>query len=375
MSGKPPSPTATIVSLATSHPSCRMSRADWLEIAHAISPRDVDRALLARLAERSAIDTRWCAAFDDGRCGFYKPNEIPSTAARMALWLRAAREMSHAAATRALDDAHSVGITPSDITHVVTASCTGFAAPSIDTFLIDQLRLARTVARLHVGFMGCHAAVNALAAARAAVLADPHAVVLVTMAEVSSAHFHHSTRLDQLIANSLFADGCAAMIVVGDERIKTIDPQRAQSLTTIAGTHAILIPETTAEMAWSIGNHGFEMSLGARVPTILEHEIRVWVERVLATHGLTRADVHGWAIHPGGPRVIDAVASALQLSETTVAHSRAILRHYGNMSSATLPFILERLAHEGIAKPWVGLAFGPGLAGEMIVCGTRDIVA
>jgi predicted naringenin-chalcone synthase len=377
MSTARPTTSAALVSLATAHPPFRMPRAEWLEIADTLTPPEVDRALLTRLAERSGIETRWCAAFEEGRHGFYRPNEVPGTAERMMLWSRAARALSVDAAQRALTDAARAGITAGSITHLVTASCTGFAAPGIDAFLIETLGLSRSVSRLNVGFMGCHAAVNALAAARATVLANPNAVVLVALAEVSSAHFHHTTRLDQLVANTLFADGGAAMIVAAES---PATQTRSPALATIVDTHSTLIPHTSEEMAWHIGDRGFEMTLGASVPAILEREIRAWVERALATHGLGIRDVAGWAIHPGGPRVIDAVAAALELPESAVAASRAILRDYGNMSSVTLPFIFERLARDRAAElrhdtrseagptPWVGLAFGPGLAGEMIVC-------
>jgi len=356
-----PTSHACIASLATAHPPFRMSRVEWLAIADAISPNEVDRAVLARLAERSGVETRSCAAFEDGRFGFYKPGEIPGTAERMALWLRAARAMTLDATTRALAQAAHAGVRTNDITHIVTASCTGFAAPGIDAFLIERLGLSKNITRLNVGFMGCHAAINALAVARAAVLANRHAVVLVTMAEVSSAHFHHHARLDQLIANTLFADGCAAIIVTATatDHASRGQTRNDHAIATLHNTHSVLIPETTEEMAWTIGNSGFEMTLGARVPDILARDIRTWVERALATHGLKIADIKGWAIHPGGPRVIDAVAP-----------SRAVLRDFGNMSSATLPCILERLARDGVPKPWVALAFGPGLAGEMLVCGT-----
>ncbi|MEY2795358.1 MAG: hypothetical protein RIR10_1074, partial [Planctomycetota bacterium] len=221
-----------------------------------------------------------------------------------------------------------------------------------------------------------------LAAARATVLANPNAVILVVLAEVSSAHFHHSTRLDQLVANTLFADGGAAMIVAAESRTPHA---RQHARATIVDTHSTLIPHTSEEMAWHIGDRGFEMTLGANVPAILEREIRAWVERALATHGLAIHDVAGWAIHPGGPRVIDAVAAALQLPEPAVTTSRAILRDYGNMSSVTLPFIFEQLTRGAQANSsvprenddnmvehvLVGLAFGPGLAGEMIVLNRR----
>ncbi|MFM9170747.1 MAG: hypothetical protein ACKOTD_11730, partial [Phycisphaerales bacterium] len=163
----------------------------------------------ARLANRSGIDERGCAAAGAGAAFYPDPGAAPppGTAERMALWSRTARTLAARAASDALARAR---VDASRITHVITASCTGFESPGIDAHLIETLSLPRTCRRLNVGFMGCHAAVNALAAARDAVLADPGAAALVCCAEVSSAHFHRSSRLDQLVANTLFADGAAA---------------------------------------------------------------------------------------------------------------------------------------------------------------------
>ena len=447
---------ARILSIATAVPPFRMTRADWLAIADRISPAGVDRALLARLAERSGIEARHCAAFARGipaaaganaagdarpaneahagwsrvegsqeegvqvegtqvegiqvggiqvggiqvggtkvertqvegtqvegtqvDASFYLGEDRPGTAARVRLWSRAARAMSLEAATAALARAGLAGDRAARVTHLVTASCTGFESPGIDSHLIESLGLAPTVSRLNVGFMGCHALVNALAAARHAVRGEPGATALVVATEVSSAHFHHSSRLDQLVANTLFADGSAALVVgAGDgaphgsgEACRTIEATTgpvppARALPTIAATHSIHLAATADEMAWTVGDHGFEMTLGARVPACLEREVGAWVSGALARHGRTVGEVGGWAVHPGGPRVLDAVAAALGLDEAALAASRAVLRDHGNMSSATLGFILARLAADGAPRPWVALAFGPGLVGEMLV--------
>jgi predicted naringenin-chalcone synthase len=355
---------AWLRSIAVTQPPERMAREEWRAIADRITPPAVDRAVLDRLAARSGIDERGCAASGAG-AGFYPdPGSAPppGTAARMALWLRTARAMALDASRTALDRA---GVPASRITHVITASCTGFESPGIDAHLIESLGVARSSKRLNVGFMGCHAAVNALAAARDAVLADGKAAALVCCAEVSSAHFHRSERLDQLVANTLFADGAAAAVVTGDDFAGDVgrpDPG-------ILGTHSIIIPESADEMRWTIGDHGFEMTLGARVPDILREAVGGWVADSLRTHGLAVADVRGWAIHPGGPRVIDAVAAALGLAAEATTPSREVLRTCGNMSSATLLAILGRLGDASTPLPWAGLAFGPGLVGEMVVVG------
>lgn len=347
---------ATIRSIATAHPALRMTRAEWLRIADRIAPTDVDRALLARLAERSGIDSRHCAAFEDGSATIYAPGEVPGTAARMALWARSARSMSADACRDAL---RAACIEPGTVTHLVTGSCTGFDAPGLDAHLIGSLGLRSGIGRTNIGFMGCHAAINALAVARSTVLADPRAIVLMCTAEVCSAHFHHTTRIDQLIANTLFGDGAAAAVIGAD----------AGGGMTIESTHSTLIPGSADDMRWCVGDHGFEMTLGARVPEVLEGSVGAWVRSALAEHGLTPEAVASWAIHPGGPKVIDAVCSALTLPPSAGEPSRAVLREHGNMSSATLLFIVERLARAGLRTPIVGLAFGPGLVGEMVLLG------
>jgi predicted naringenin-chalcone synthase len=347
--------TAMIRAIHTATPPERLARAAWLAFADRITPREVDRALLARLADRSEIESRGAAAATEPP--FYAGETPPGTAARMQLWSRTARAMALEASSGALAASTT---DPTSITHLVTASCTGFESPGIDAHLIEQLGLSPSVARVNVGFMGCHAAVNALAVARNAALADPATRVLVVCAEVCSAHFHYSTRIDQLIANTLFGDGAAAAIIDGAVEREGPAPR-------LMATHSLYLAGTAGEMAWTIGDRGFEMTLGARVPDVLRTEVGAWVASTLATHGLSIADVGTWAIHPGGPRVIESVLASLALPASAGEPSRAVLRAHGNMSSATLLFILERLMREGAPRPWVGLAFGPGLVGEMMV--------
>jgi prepilin-type processing-associated H-X9-DG protein len=346
-----------IHAIATANPPGVLARGRWIDVAQAIAPPEVERGVIERLASRSGIDTRHCAAAPpDGSCFYpFEGDGDPGTAQRMALWREAAGRMAVESSRAALRQS---GIAAEAITHCITASCTGFESPGIDAELIESLGLPRTCRRLNVGFMGCHAAVNALAAARDAVRSDPAACALVCCTEVSSAHFQRSARLDRLVANTLFADGSAAVVV-----------SCAPHGPAVLGTHTVLIPGTADEMRWTVGDHGFEMTLGARVPDILREAVRPWVDGALAAHGLRVPDVGGWAIHPGGPRVIDAVSAALGLPEAAAAESRAVLRTHGNMSSATLPFILERLMRGSTPLPWVGLAFGPGLVGEMVVLG------
>jgi predicted naringenin-chalcone synthase len=352
--------TPRIRAIATATPPGTLPREVWTSLALGIAPPGVSPAVIERLAERSGIDVRGCAATPPGAGCFYPGADAgspaaadPGTAARMALWRAAAFDMAERAARDAIARA---GVAAHAITHCITASCTGYESPGIDAQLIERLGLPRTCRRLNVGHMGCHAAVNALASARDAVLANPGAHVLVCCTEVSSAHFQRSARMDRLVANTIFADGCAAAVVTA-----------ADAGPEVAAAHTVLIPGTADEMRWTVGDHGFEMTLGAGVPDILREQVGPWVRGALGHHGLAPASIGGWAIHPGGPRVIDAVCEALALPAGADLHSRAVLREHGNMSSATLLFILQRMQAADVPRPWVGLAFGPGLVGEMVL--------
>ena len=348
-----------LLGLGTAVPDRALEQSAWVGIADRIAPPSVDRAVTERLARRSGIERRHCHAADRaGEPSFYPADARglgPGTAARMRRFAAAARPMAATACREALARA----CTPADrITHVVTASCTGFEAPGPDQWVVEDLGLPQTVRRTHVGFMGCHAAVNALAVATAMVRADPQARVLVCCVEVCSVHLHYGDRLDRLIANTLFADGTAAAVV-------GMDPGAPGLL----AFDSVLLPDSRDQMAWTVGDHGFEMTLGARVPEILQARVGPWIAAMLSRHALQPMQVGGWAIHPGGPRVIEAVLASMHLPETAGAASRAILHDFGNMSSATLLFILERLQREAVPRPWVGMAFGPGLAGEAMVVG------
>ena len=348
--------------IALANPPHRLSTARSLEVARALAPEEVSTAVLTRLHDRAGIEERNCAILEaDGSVPLYgvgpvdgrNDPRVPGTAERMTVYQEHARRLAVEAATRAIEAA---GRRPDEITHLVTASCTGFDAPGVDRCIIDAVDLPTDVRRTQVGFMGCHAAVNALAVARAFAAEDPGHRVLVVCVEISSVHFHRDQRLDRLISNTLFADGAGATVVsLGDT-----GPE-------VATTAATIVPNTFDAMGWRIGDHGFEMTLGAEVPDRLRATLPAWIDRTLATHDLSIEGIGGWAIHPGGPKVIDAVVDCLQLPDGADAPSRTILREHGNMSSVTLLFILERLARASVPRPWVGLAFGPGLAGEFLL--------
>ena len=350
--------------IATAAPPQTLDRAASQQVADLLTPPDVPRHVLARLHDRVGIDTRGVAVRQaDGSIPLYgiaaDPTQSsprrPTTAERMQAYAAAAPPLAIDAGRAAITQA---AVDPASITHVVTASCTGFGAPGVDLAVVEALTLDPSVQRTHVGFMGCHAAVNALRVAAAYARESPAHRVLVACVEVSTVHFHEDSRLDRVISNILFADGAAA-VVVGTG----LDA----SFPELAATGARLIADSAGSMAWHVGDPGFEMTLAADVPDRIADALGHWVDATLANHDLTRDGIGGWAIHPGGPRVIDAVATTLGLPESAAEPSRAVLREHGNMSSATLLHILRRFADADRPRPWVGLAFGPGLAGELLL--------
>jgi predicted naringenin-chalcone synthase len=286
----------------------------------------------------------------------------PTTLSRMARYAAEAPALAIAAAERALTESR-LGQSPvaaADISHLFTASCTGFMAPGLDSALIESLGLSPEIRRVHVGFMGCHAAFNTLAAARDVVRADSAAKVLVCCVELCTLHFAYGWDPGKLVANALFADGAAAAVVGQSE----LDDSAAWRL---ADTASLLMPNCADAMTWRIGNHGFEMTLSPGIPSLIRAHLRPWIESWLARHDLKITDVAGWAIHPGGPKVLDAVADALTLPPEALVHSREILLHHGNMSSATVLFILRRMMQESLGGPCVAIGLGPGLIAEAML--------
>lgn len=298
----------------------------------------------------------------------------PGTAARNERYAREAPRLSETAARRALSDA---GVEPSEITHVVTASCTGFYAPGPEYRLVRDLALDPTVQREHIGFMGCAAAIPALRSAWRICLTDPTATVLVSCTEICSIHIRSSPDPDQIVASAVFADGAAAAVVTardarsagtgtgdagdaGDAGQSAVGPSWGLELT---GFTTALTTDGEQDMAWIIGDHGFEMTLTGNVPRIVGREVRSALAPVLERVG----SVDQWVVHPGGRSILDRFEKAMHLDETALERSRRILRDYGNMSSATVLFILADLLRDPTAATGdqvLVTAFGPGLAVE-----------
>jgi predicted naringenin-chalcone synthase len=322
-----------------------------------------DKRLVRMLYRHSGIDTRHSVIPDWGD-GFFAFAENaaatqPTTRQRNDIYSREASVLAAELGHKVLN--HNDSFCAKDITHVVTASCTGFFNPGIDYILCRELGLADNTQRYHLGFMGCYAALPALNMAAQFCRADPDAVVLVMCLELCSLHLQLNGSEDSLLANALFADGAAAALV-------SSHPSPAGHSCRIMDFHSALIPSGVGAMAWSIGDNGFDISLSSYVPKIIGAGIAELTAPLLDRHHLGIQDVHAWAVHPGGKSIIDKVAEGLELPAAKVAASRDILRRYGNMSSATILFVLHDIlaAAKAEHQELIGaMAFGPGLTAEM----------
>ncbi|OUM41192.1 type III polyketide synthase [Arthrobacter sedimenti] len=287
----------------------------------------------------------------------------PSTKTRNELYAEAGAKLFVQAGRKALEAAR--GIEASDITHVITVSCTGFFAPGPDYKVVRALDLNPSVQRYHLGFMGCYAALPALRSAKAFCEADPDAVVLVISAELCSLHVRSSNNPDTIVGSSLFADGAAAAIVSARDI-----PLDGPALS-LDHFETVLTPVGEESMAWNIGDEGFEMVLGTYVPHIIDDHIVGALEPLLARdaslQGLDYSDIEHWAIHPGGRSILDKVEAKLGLSQEQLVPARETLRNYGNMSSATVMFVLKNILGQPVSdgnNRICSMAFGPGLTVE-----------
>lgn len=314
------------------------------------------RRLIGAIFGRSGIEKRHSVLLQGSPAtqDFFQPADCerdagPTTSERMQRYEREALPIALKASRRALREAR-------DVTHIVTASCSGFRAPGVDIGLIHGLGLPATTQRTHVGFMGCHGAFNALRVAHGYAAQDPAARVLVCAVELCSLHYQYGLDAGTLVANGLFADGAAAVLA-----------QAGDGDWNLQASGSVLLPETADMMSWEIGDHGFEMGLSGLVPDAIRSMLRPWLEPWLEQQGVPIDRVATWAVHPGGPRILTAVEKSLSLPRNALVESRAVLRDFGNMSSPTILFVIERLRRAQAPLPCVALGFGPGLTAEVML--------
>ena len=303
--------------------------------------------LFRRMTARNGIAHRYTVlsakdcALEPG--SFYNRGQSPGTAERMARYAQAAPEL----ALKAIAGLPSV----EGVTHIVVASCTGFIAPGLDQVIARRLGLAATVERITIGFMGCYAGVTALRTAGHIVRSQPQARVLVIAVELCTLHMQETGDIESLLGQGQFADGAAAALVSG-----------AGEGLLLGESVSLNLDDSSGLITWAIGDTGFAMVLSGEVPGRIADALAApEVQQRIAPGGA--AEIAAWAVHPGGRSILDAVERGFALPAEKLAASRAVLHDCGNMSSATVLFVLQKLMAEQPASG-IALAFGPGLALE-----------
>jgi alpha-pyrone synthase len=348
-------PSAYINQIATAVPDYDVHD-KFVDYAPRLLTDPRSRRLFQRMAERAQIEHRYSFVKPDPAperldCNdFYIAGRFPDTRTRMRFYEDHALRLA-SRTLEGLDLRRHAG----EVTHLIVVSCTGFYAPGLDLQIIDRFGLNHSVERTTVGFMGCYAAINALKLARHIVRSEARARVLVLNLELCTIHLQEADDLEQVLSFLVFADGCAASLVSAEPRgVELLD------------FRAVIAPQSGGQITWRIGRLGFDMHLSGRVPHTIGGELPLSIDAILGAH--RREDVALWAVHPGGRSVLDAVAAALCLRDEDLRYSRNILRRFGNMSSATVMFILQQML-DGAPSAALGcaLAFGPGLTTESMM--------
>ncbi|MGD1045017.1 MAG: type III polyketide synthase [Bacteroidota bacterium] len=355
-----------LIHISTASPPYKVSQA---RAAEELKVRMAVRPAIARLidaaSQHSGIDTRYVVVPDGDPSSprrFYSTDagaKTPDTKSRMIEYERWTKTLTKDAVGRLLEETHC---DPSSVVRLITVSCTGFYAPGIDYYLMNEFHLPASVQRTHIGFMGCAAALvgftSVLEALRTA--ESEKSTTLLIAVELCSLHLQTEPTRDNILANMIFADGCAVALFSN----ASVYSPRLQ----LMRTHSYLFPNSSEYMGWKIGNFGFEMMLSSELPRIISEEAIPVLRRLFTLNGLDSENIHHWVLHPGGRVILDALQVGLNVSDKEMEPSRTVLKNYGNMSSASILFVMkELLATRTIRKgeDVCAIAFGPGLTMEV----------
>jgi len=351
--------------IATAVPDTFEIQQNIRDIMKAVVPGDrKTRSIIHRVYSQSGIEKRHAINYDfkDGNeDGFFNrtlKNEIPpTTGERNAIYEYESKKLFLKVADQLMEQNPEFDRT--SITHVITVSCTGFYAPGPDFEVVRHLGLAPSTQRFHIGFMGCYAVFPALKMAQAFCLANPKAAVLVITCELCSLHLQISNDIDQILAASVFADGASGVIISTKKPIKS-----GYRLDEFSSAIAY---EGEKDMAWTISDTGFKMVLSSYIPSIIESNIDDIIQPMFDTLKINKQDIGMWAVHPGGKAIVDKVEQVMGIEPYKVEPSRNVLAQYGNMSSATILFVLDEIRKSALESDSkiLPIAFGPGLTIEI----------
>ena len=360
-----------ITSIATGVPKYKHPQKDLFSFADSVySATEADSRKLNFLYRQSGIEYRYSLIPDytskENERIFFPKNDslepVPDIEKRMKLFNEEAPVLSETV----ILDCIKGKIDKSKITHLITVSCTGLSAPGLDLQLLERLELQPNVVRTSVNFMGCYAAIHALKIADAFCRTDTNANIVIVCTEFCTLHFQKQITIDNLTSSLLFGDGCAAMLIQPDDAGKGLRLQSFFSEVSLKGK---------TDMAWELSSTGFLMTLSNYIPDLIKENFRQLFDKALVHAGLTKAHIDYWCIHPGGKKILESISESLQLQKDNLQYSYEVLRDYGNMSSPTIIFVLQKILEElkqrttNNQQPATifGAAFGPGLTMETFI--------
>ena len=332
------------------------------------------RRKLQFLYRQSAIASRYSVISDYSRGAseweFYPATEnlepFPSLEQRMLWYNRHAAPLS----VQAIEACLKGKARAAEITHLITVSCTGMSAPGLDLQVAELMGLPVNIFRTSINFMGCYAAIHALKLADAICLSTPDAKVIIVCTELCTLHFQREASSDNITSGLLFGDGAAAALVIAEDARN----DRPQPGIRLSSFYSEILTEGKKDMAWELSSTGFRMTLSNYVPDLIEQDLAPLVDRALAKNNMHRDRVTHWCAHPGGRKILEAIYKSLHFTNGNLDASYDVLKEYGNMSSPTLLFVLQRI----MAKldyerdnTIFGVAFGPGLTMETFIATTE----
>jgi predicted naringenin-chalcone synthase len=322
---------------------------------------EVDKRKMRFLYQHSGIQQRYSVLPDYSKniheWKFYPQSEnlepFPSLEKRMIIYNKQAPALSVDAIRDCFNHVHH----PKKITHLITVSCTGMSAPGLDLQIMELMDFKKNIFRTSVNFMGCYAAIHALKIADAICKADKNAEVLIVCTELCTLHFQRENSMDNITSSLLFGDGSAAVLVVHDEN----DLQGLY----VGNFYSEVIPKGKKDMAWELSSNGFLMTLSGYVPELIQEDFNDILSTALAKENSNISDVTDWCIHPGGKKILEGISKSLGFSNGQLSYSYDVLKDFGNLSSASILFVLKKIMQEEKEiKKLVGAAFGPGLTVE-----------
>ena len=355
-----------IISIGLALPPHKHKQDDILKFMQLVyAMNNADNRKLKYLYHHSGIDYRYSVIPDYSRdvnaWEFYSQTEnlepFPSLEQRISMFNKTAGPLSVTAIQECI---HGL-INGDEITHLITVSCTGMSAPGLDLQVMELMDLPQNIYRTSINFMGCYAAIHGLKIADAICRSEKNAKVMIVCTELCTLHFQKEPTVDSIASSLLFGDGAAAVLVTNNEYNK-----KGLRLDQF---YSEVISKGKKDMAWELSSSGFLMTLSGFVPELLEEDFNPLVTKALEKANVDRKEIAQWCVHPGGRRILDAIHRSLSFTNGDLKYSYETLKEVGNLSSATILFVLKKIMNSGLTSGQrvFGAAFGPGLTMETFV--------